>query len=105
MTLFDVSDSQHPDRKLLLELNPADWYDEDQPGVNEEEAEEFLAWWVEPQGRGYLVTEDGGYIVLAQVHATSAEPIIELWLQSDNDERWNLEDFPFPNVSFTEVER
>lgn len=88
-----IIDPEIPDRQLVLELNADDFYDGDTPELGEPELTQFLTWWSDPPGRGYLEQEDGGIITV--VDARSGEPSIHLWNTTNVDDRWELDEFPY----------
>lgn len=96
---YTIRDTARPDDELIIDLNVDGDDDPDglEPWADEQTITELCDWWSDPKGRGYLQLEDGYGIIL--VDASSGEPTIETWSDID-DERYELEYFPFPSLSY-----
>jgi hypothetical protein len=96
---YTIRDTARPDDELIIDLAVDEEDDPDglAPWADVDNVDELLNWWSDPKGRGYITLEDGYGQVL--VDASSGEPNIMVWPDID-DERFELEYFPFPSLSF-----
>lgn len=96
---YRLTDEKQPGKEIFIDVELED--EDSVPEVEGELAEKILEFWDAeslPPGRNFRFLEDGGYIVVIETHE-SGVPVIGLWLQ-ENPELWQLQDFPFPSLSF-----